>query len=459
MPAASVTQGVSGGFSQTAAGNPVFPGQTAAEADLFALQYQQNSGQLPPLIPTGGPSIGAYHGTADDFYMSQLRAAAEEGARADSAKPGRSMPTCLRNTTAPMSTLDRFSTELFRPRNQQPGLGGTSLAEQAVINGLVVGSLVGGAPARRASRSKPTSRGAGRGQRPVRERVGAASYGVGTAANGEADDDGPLWDETHPLIEGSPDPNRTPEHVAAKQAMAELYQASGMYVRVGMGIPLSEFSGLEHTPDIEPDVMGLRPDGTIDMVEIKSPGQSIRFLDRKLQKAANQLPPESRGVTLVINPGLLQMNEQVVITSAAIYFEPKPGQPIPVRMVRTRESFSWSIVCPRFSLRPAAGTFSSTTCHVLADRGGDLPIFGEVATRAALSCCRRYKAAKSGAWAWIRHSGANDRENWRANVAVDPAGGECYVGVEERFAQDASASLRFRVRYGEQMSHALWNCL
>ena len=202
-----------------------------------------------------------------------------------------------------MSTTDRFLTELFRPRNQQAGLGGTSLAEQAVINGLVVGGLVGGGAGTAGeplASDEPVA--PGEANAPVESGSGPPATESEPPLTEEADDDGPLWDETHPLIEGSPDPNRTPEHVAAQQAMAELYQASGMYVRVGMGIPLSEFSGLEHTPDIEPDVMGLRPDGTIDMVEIKSPGQSIRFLDPKVQKAANQLPPESRGVTLVIDP-------------------------------------------------------------------------------------------------------------------------------------------------------------
>ena len=80
-------------------------------------------------------------------------------------------------------------------------------------------------------------------------------------------------------------------------------QGMGIYTRVGKGtVKLSEFSGLKHSPDIQPDVMGLTVDGRIDMFEIRSGKQTKTFLQGKLQRAMNQLPPEMRGGFRVIDP-------------------------------------------------------------------------------------------------------------------------------------------------------------
>lgn len=110
------------------------------------------------------------------------------------------------------------------------------------------------------------------------------------------------WDETHPLIEGVPDAPRTRAHEILQRATAEEMQAEGSYVRVGMGRPLSEFSGLKHSPDIRPDDIGLTSEGRIDMFEIMSPSQTKEELETKLEKAMNQLPPEMRGGFRVIDP-------------------------------------------------------------------------------------------------------------------------------------------------------------
>jgi hypothetical protein len=115
-------------------------------------------------------------------------------------------------------------------------------------------------------------------------------------------DEDVLWDETHPLIEGVPDKHRTPYHKFLQQTMADEMQASGYYKRVGMGRPLSEFSGLKHSPDIRPDNIGLTPDGRIDLVEILSPSQTKDELEQKLLKALNQLPREKRGDVRVTDP-------------------------------------------------------------------------------------------------------------------------------------------------------------
>ncbi len=87
-----------------------------------------------------------------------------------------------------------------------------------------------------------------------------------------------------------------------QQAWAETMQADGRYVRVGMNRPLSEFSGLKHSPNIRPDNIGLTVDGKIDMIEIRSPTQKKWRLEEKLKNAMNQLPPEMRGQFLVTEP-------------------------------------------------------------------------------------------------------------------------------------------------------------
>jgi hypothetical protein len=109
--------------------------------------------------------------------------------------------------------------------------------------------------------------------------------------------------KTHPSIEGTLDAPRTPEHKFLQKTVAEEMQADGSYVRVGVGRPLSEFSGLKHSPDIRPDNVGLTREGRIDMFEILSPSQTKDELVAKLEKAMNQLPPEMRGGFRVVDPG------------------------------------------------------------------------------------------------------------------------------------------------------------
>ena len=69
-----------------------------------------------------------------------------------------------------------------------------------------------------------------------------------------------------------------------------------------MGESLSKFSGQKQVPDIKPDVMGLRPDGRIDMAEVVSPSQTAEQLKAKLKKDMDQLPPEKRGDIIVHDP-------------------------------------------------------------------------------------------------------------------------------------------------------------
>lgn len=112
-----------------------------------------------------------------------------------------------------------------------------------------------------------------------------------------------LEEATLPAIEGVLDVPRTPEHVFSQQFLAELFRITPGVKRVGMKVRLSRFSRQSHTPDIEPDVMALWENGTIDMVEIRSPGQTVAQLTAKLQKARNQMAPQKRGRIFVVEPG------------------------------------------------------------------------------------------------------------------------------------------------------------
>ena len=89
-----------------------------------------------------------------------------------------------------------------------------------------------------------------------------------------------------------------------QQKFATAMAEGGQYERVGMTRPLKEFSGRTHRPDIVPDVVGLRWDGTIDMIEIASPNQMttrrLLELNEKLETALGQLPQEMRGSIFVV---------------------------------------------------------------------------------------------------------------------------------------------------------------
>jgi RHS repeat-associated protein len=103
-------------------------------------------------------------------------------------------------------------------------------------------------------------------------------------------------------IEGVRDLPRTIEHQVAQETIAEMFLESGRYDRVAMRAHLSEFSGQTHVPDIQPDAMGLRPDGRIDMAEVVSPSQRPEQLRAKLQQAMRELPPEKRGRIFIHDP-------------------------------------------------------------------------------------------------------------------------------------------------------------
>ncbi|HEV2969531.1 MAG TPA: autotransporter-associated beta strand repeat-containing protein [Pirellulales bacterium] len=110
-------------------------------------------------------------------------------------------------------------------------------------------------------------------------------------------------DASYPPIEGVIDTPRTPEHMLLQRTYAEAAQETGNYKRISQGsIRLGEFSGLSHSPNIEPDFMGLTTDGQIDMAEFRSPSQTIDELVTKLKTAQSQLPPEMRGEVNVVDP-------------------------------------------------------------------------------------------------------------------------------------------------------------
>ena len=81
----------------------------------------------------------------------------------------------------------------------------------------------------------------------------------------------------------------TPVQEFLQRTVAEEMRASGEYIRIGMNMKLSKFSGQRHRPDIRPDDIGLTADGKIMMIEIISPKQQESDLVDKLTAAMSQL--------------------------------------------------------------------------------------------------------------------------------------------------------------------------
>jgi hypothetical protein len=128
------------------------------------------------------------------------------------------------------------------------------------------------------------------------------AYGAVQSLAGKAE---VLWDETHPLIEGAVDPNRTELHTVVQESYAEVCQASGEFTRVAMNTPISQFTGAPQVPDIQADVMGLRLDGSLHLMEVVSPSQTVNELELKLLDAISKLPPGMSGDGIDVDPTTL----------------------------------------------------------------------------------------------------------------------------------------------------------
>jgi len=105
-------------------------------------------------------------------------------------------------------------------------------------------------------------------------------------------------------ILGAPqDCPKTPTHQATVAETAARWALSGEYKTVGMDRGINEVVGEGVcNPNIRPDVYGIRPNGQVDMLEVRSVSQSHKYLRGKLEKARGQMPRKQQGNIDVINP-------------------------------------------------------------------------------------------------------------------------------------------------------------
>ncbi|MBI1918883.1 MAG: SBBP repeat-containing protein [Planctomycetes bacterium] len=104
-------------------------------------------------------------------------------------------------------------------------------------------------------------------------------------------------------IEGCPQKTDTPMHRPTVAEMAARRALSGEYERVVMDRGINEYLGEDLCqPNVRPDVLGIRRDGKIDMLEVRSDGQTHEYLHGLLRKAQDQMKPEQRGKIEVIDP-------------------------------------------------------------------------------------------------------------------------------------------------------------
>jgi hypothetical protein len=91
-------------------------------------------------------------------------------------------------------------------------------------------------------------------------------------------------------------------HKVTQETLSEMLAESLNYRKVYRTTKLSEISGQTHEPDVIPDVVGERWDGTLDLFEIRSPRQTVKELRAKMETAREQLRPNQRGHILVVEP-------------------------------------------------------------------------------------------------------------------------------------------------------------
>jgi len=137
------------------------------------------------------------------------------------------------------------------------------------------------------------------------------------------------------------------------------------------------------------------------------------------------------------------MSSEQITTSVAIYFKSEQGRSIPLRWFEeARNLFAERNLTPVL-FTAEGGDFRLDDCYVLADHGNRLTIFGEVIESRGVELM---DALQSGEIVSLGLdspcSGAENREDWRANVSAFLTSGECYIGIDERLAPDISALLR-----------------
>ena len=110
------------------------------------------------------------------------------------------------------------------------------------------------------------------------------------------------WSGTE--IFGTAQKTRTVGHDTTVFYKVKQMAQSGEYEYIVMNRSLKVATGLEDaTTRVHPDIIGVRWNGKIDVVEVLSPGQSEKGLLKQLEEALKTLPEANRGKPSVIpNP-------------------------------------------------------------------------------------------------------------------------------------------------------------
>lgn len=97
------------------------------------------------------------------------------------------------------------------------------------------------------------------------------------------------------LIEGTAQKTKTDGHQARSYREAIEMAKSGIYDKVRLNRAYSTTTGVGTSPRRLPDVIGVRKDGRVDVVEVPSRSDNIVNLIQRNQDAMQQLPEHMRG--------------------------------------------------------------------------------------------------------------------------------------------------------------------
>ena len=94
----------------------------------------------------------------------------------------------------------------------------------------------------------------------------------------------------------------TPGHGPMMQNIGESWAHSGEYDYVLYQRSVRTATGRVGTSTNQPDLIGVRRDGKVDMIEVRSKTDSMQQLQQRLTDAQNSLPADRRGKTGIVTP-------------------------------------------------------------------------------------------------------------------------------------------------------------
>jgi len=137
------------------------------------------------------------------------------------------------------------------------------------------------------------------------------------------------------------------------------------------------------------------------------------------------------------------MNEEHITMSAAFYFDRKDYKAIPERWFERACAFFSEYGLSPILFTADGGGFLLDDCYVLAERGWDLTIFGELIEARGRELVDALQNGRIESLSLDSpRSKAEYREDWRATVDASLIDGLCYVGIDHELIANPSALLR-----------------